>query len=325
MAKIAITGTGSLIGQAIIKSIKKSSFGNSKLIGIDYFKNTVGSYWTDKHYILPDILNINVKKEYWVKKVIDIINLEKINILFTGIDFELPIFAKYKNLIKAKTNCLIVVSNLDVIKICHDKYLTFKFLKENSFAHPKTFLKNDIERALKKLSFPIVIKPRSGSRSTDVLLVNTEKELRKKIKYINNPIIQECIGDKNAEYTCSTIFFDGKVKKSIALRRDIKDGHTSTTYFDDNIPSSISTYIEKVSTALKGQFGVCNFQLRIDYDGVPKIFEINPRHSGTTFIRSLYGYNEIEYILEYLLNFKETKFSLRYGIVKRYFDEFFIR
>lgn len=291
---------------------------------MDYFKNTIGSFWTDKHYILPDILSIKVKDEYWIKNILRIIKLEKINILFIGVDFELAILAKYKNLIEKKTNCKIVVSNLEVINIGDDKYLTYKFLKKNSFNHPKTFLSKDIDLALKKLSFPMIIKPRKGFRSINVFLVNTEKELRQKIKFINKPIIQEYIGNKNSEYTCGTIFFDGKVKKSIVLRRDLKDGHTSTTYFDKNIPPVITQYIDKVSESLKGQFGVCNFQLRLDKKGLPKIFEINPRHSGTTYIRSLYGYNEIEYILEYLLNNKQINFLLRHGVVKRYFDEFFL-
>mgnify|MGYP000886484357 CR=1 FL=1 len=291
---------------------------------MDYFKNTIGSFWTDKHYILPDILSIKIKDEYWIKSILRIIKLEKINILFIGVDFELAILAQYKSLIEKKTNCKIVVSNLEVINIGDDKYLTYKFLKKNSFNFPETFLAKDIDIALKKLSFPMIIKPRKGFRSINVFLVKTEKELRQKIKLITKPIIQEYIGNKNSEYTCGTIFFDGNIKKSIALRRDLKDGHTSTTYFDKNIPSGITKYIEEVSVALKGQFGVCNFQLRLDKKGLPKIFEINPRHSGTTYIRSLYGYNEIEYILEYLLNRKQIDFLLRHGVVKRYFDEFFL-
>ena len=62
MYTIGITGTGSLIGQAVIKSIKKSSFKNEKLIGMDYFPNTIGSYWVDKNYVLLDILDKKIKE-----------------------------------------------------------------------------------------------------------------------------------------------------------------------------------------------------------------------------------------------------------------------
>jgi len=321
---IGITGTGSLFGQAIIKSIKKSSFSKSRLVGLDYFDNTVGSFWTDKNCILPDILNKNVKEKKWLEKIIDIINSEKINILFIGVDFELELFSKNKKFIESQTNCFIVVSNLDVINIGNDKYLTYEFLKKNLLNHPKTYLEHEIDVAVKELGFPLILKPRIGYRSINVFTIFDEKELRLKIKNINRPIIQEYIGNKKAEYTCGTISFNDKLKKSIALRRDLKDGNTITTYLDKNVSSTISNYINDVSSALTGQLGVCNFQLRISEKGLPKVFEINPRHSGTTFIRSLYGYNEVEYILEYLLNKKEIQFKLRHGIVKRYFEEFFV-
>jgi len=56
MATICVTGTGSLIGQAIIKSNKSSCFKNERLRGVDNFETTIGSYWTDENHILPDIL-----------------------------------------------------------------------------------------------------------------------------------------------------------------------------------------------------------------------------------------------------------------------------
>lgn len=323
MIKIGITGTGSLVGQAIIKSIKKSSFKETELIGMDYFQNTIGSYWVNKNHILPDILDASVSTEDWLDKVISIIEDEQISIIFIGVDFELHIFTKYKSKIEEETNCIVVVSDLETINIADDKYLTYEFLKNNSLYYPKTFLENEIDEALAELSFPMIVKPRNGYRSIDVFLIKSELELREKIELVNNAIIQEYIGDSETEYTCGTISFNNDVKQSIVLRRDLKDGNTSTTYMDNNTPENIIKYIEDVSSLL-GQFGVCNFQLRVGDDGIPKIFEINSRHSGTTYIRSLYGYNEVEYLLEYLLNNKEISFEIKRGIVKRYFEEFFI-
>ena len=53
---VGITGTGSLIGQAIIKSIIRSDYSdNYNLVGFDYFTDTVGSFLCKKNHILPDI------------------------------------------------------------------------------------------------------------------------------------------------------------------------------------------------------------------------------------------------------------------------------
>lgn len=326
MKIIGITGTGSLVGQAIIKSIQKSSFKNEKLIGMDYFKNTIGSYWTDKNYILPDILDKSVTEKVWLEKIVSIIKEEKIEILFIGVDFELHLFAKYKESIENATSCIIVVSSDDTITIADDKYLTYEFLRENNLFYPATFLETNIFEAIEKndIDFPMIIKPRNGYRSIDVFLVKNKAELEDKIIKISNPVIQECIGTSETEYTCGVISFGNDVKESIVLRRDLKDGNTSTTYLRHDYPEIIKEYIENTSRKL-GQFGVCNFQLRVDKNGVPKIFEINARHSGTTYIRSLYGFNEVEYILECLLNRREITFDIVEGTVKRFFDEFLVK
>jgi hypothetical protein len=326
MYVIGITGTGSLVGQAIIKSIKKSSFKNELLIGMDYFSDTIGSFWVDKNYVLPDILNKSIKEKDWIENIINIINVEKINILFIGVDFELRLFAKYKLYIENNTSCIVIVSDEKTIQIADDKYETYKFLKENGLYYPKTYLKEDIKIAInnKDVTFPLIIKPRNGYRSINVFIVSNLKELNEKLEIIPNPIIQEYIGSKDTEYTCGVIVLDNKVKESISLRRDLRDGNTINTYFNINYPKIIKKYIENISSKLN-QFGVCNFQLRLDSDGLPKLFEINARHSGTTYIRALYGFNEVEYILEYLLKNREISFKLQEGVVKRYFDEMLVK
>mgnify|MGYP001275942487 FL=1 len=324
MSVIAITGTGSLFGQAIIKSIKNSSFKNNTLIGMDYFENTVGSNWVDKNFVLPDLLDIAITESIWLKSVQSIINDNHVEILFVGVDFELPLFSKYKNHIERLTSCIVIVSDERTIEIADDKYLTYEFLKDNNFNYPLSFLESEIDAAIEEdlIHFPMIIKPRKGYRSVDVHVVNDKLNLNQKISYIKNPIIQEYIGSDESEYTCGVIAFNGDVKKSIVLNRTLKDGNTHTTSLRADFPLAIKDYIESVSLRLN-QFGVCNFQLRMD-QGVPKIFEINARHSGTTYIRSLYGFNEVEYILEFILNEKEIDFDMKEGKVQRYFDEFFV-
>ena len=238
MAKIGITGTGSLIGQAIIKSIKQSSFKDEQLVGMDYFEDTIGSHWTDKNHILPDILDENIPEEIWLEKVLFILEKEKLDILFIGVDFELHLFSKYKEYLENKTSCIIVVSGENTILIADDKYLTYEFLKENYLYYPSTFLESEIHDAIKtnKISFPMIIKPRNGYRSVDVYLVHNIKDLENKIKTISNPVIQESIGNEDTEYTCGVIKLNDEIKESIVLRRDLKDGNTSKTYLKHDYP-----------------------------------------------------------------------------------------
>ena len=153
MLRIGITGTGSLFGQAIIKSIKASSYyRDCYVVGFDYFKNTVGSYWVNKNYLLPDILDSKITESQWANTVTKVLGNERLQILFIGVDFELKLFAKYAQEMEQTTGCKIVVSDKRVIEIADDKYLTYQFLKNNGLHFPKTYLATELSDA--KVEFP---------------------------------------------------------------------------------------------------------------------------------------------------------------------------
>ena len=291
------------------------------IIGFDYYKETVGSYWCKRNYKLPDILSHNFDEKYFLNFVINTILEEEIKILFIGVDFELLFFSKYKDFIFNSSGCLVIVSSEEVIKIADDKYATYQFLKHNELEAPISWLPIDMP---KDIEFPLIVKPRKGARSVGVQKVENKSQLNKAITDTNDPIIQEYIGSDLAEYTCGIIFFDNKLRKSIALNRTLKAGNTFLSHFSFDINSLIYEYISKIAYKLK-PFGSCNLQLRLDSNGIPKLFEINSRHSGTTYIRSLFGYNEIQYIIEYIINNKEIDFFLKEGTVVRYHDEFFVK
>lgn len=319
---IAVTGTGSLIGQAVIKSIQRSELKSKvNIIGLDYFKETVGSFWAIKNYLLPDILNPNITQEEWLEVITNVITENKIKLLFVGVDFELPLFAKYKTSIEQKTGAIIMVSSSDVIEIADDKYLTFEFLKKHRLSCPQSFLPNEVN--FDSLTYPVIIKPRKGARSVGVYKIKDKTHLLNTIDKVKESVIQECVGNDEEEYTCGTIYLNDELKKIIVLRRSLKEGNTFISHYKKDFPEIITTYLKEVCNYLK-PFGACNFQLRLDSNGIPKIFEINSRHSGTTYIRSLFGYKEIEYIINLLLFNKEIEFELKEGTVVRYYDEFFV-
>jgi carbamoyl-phosphate synthase large subunit len=249
---------------------------------------------------------------------VDIIRAKNIQILFVGVDFELPIFAKYKNQIETDTNCKIIVSDKNVIDVGNDKYLTYLFLKENGLSHPLTYLPEECD--FSALSFPLIVKPRIGARSVGVYKVNSMSEMENAIYKVKNPIIQELIGNDATEYTCGIISLNGALQRSIALRRSLKDGNTFISEYRADYPTAIYNYLEEIARKLQ-PFGACNLQLRLDSDGIPKLFEINPRHSGTTFMRTLFGYNEVVFILKYILEGVKIKFEMKEGKAIRYFDE----
>jgi carbamoyl-phosphate synthase large subunit len=315
---IAVTGTGSLIGQAIIKSIKGSVYKESTILGMDYFEDTVGSYWCSENKILPDILSDNINEDMWLSSLENYLLEHKIDILFPGVDFELLLLSRNKNELENKTGAKIIVSPEPTITISDDKYETYLMLKKAGLAYPESFLPD--EDWLGKLSFPFIIKPRKGARSKGVFLVSSIEDYKRKIELVNDPVLQEYVGNQNREYTCGVIGINGQFKKAIVLNRSLKEGNTFKSKFSFDTPPNIYNYIQSIAEVLSIH-GSCNFQLRLDKENNPKLFEINARCSGTTFMRKLFGYNEVEFIISCVMFGKEELFKLREGEAIRYFEE----
>ena len=300
---ILITGAGSLIGQGVIKVIRKNSLSNNYIIGADYVNKSVGLQWCDKSYFLPDILDKKISKKKWINTLSKIIAKEKINIIIPCADFEIILFAEYKDHLKKKFGIDVLVSRYDLVESCNDKYKTVKLLKKHHIAVPRSFLpnKNFFE---KKISYPLVVKPRKGSTSKNIFVVKNIKQLKKAIKICQSPIIQEYLeGD---EYTCGSIFLKNKLISVICLRRFLKDGNTSIAFLENNF--LLTNYISKITEILK-PYGPMNFQLKFTKNG-PMIFEINPRFSGTTPIREKFGLNEYTAISKTL--FSRQKFYYKF-------------
>lgn len=321
---VGVTGAGSLIGQAIIKSIVRSESGlrdRLRLVGFDPFAEAMGLAWVDEPVLLPNMLADDYREETWLEALTGEIDRLGIEVLLVGLDFELPVLARHRTHILEQTGCDVVVSDPGVVLIADDKYHTYRFLKEHGLPYPASWLPEEVDPA--KLTYPVVVKPRRGARSRGVSVVNDPEELPHALHLADEPVIQELVGDDSDEYTCGVICFDGAVERSVALRRTLAMGNTETAFYSASTPDAIHEYLHEVASRLAPR-GACNFQLRLGDDGVPRVFEINARHSGTTYMRSLFGYLEVEYILCRLLGWPLPEFQMREGRVRRYFEEVFV-
>lgn len=317
---ILVTGVGSTLGYGILETIRLSGL-DCTVSGADYLKTAVGLYKVDFPFILPDIITNKVSEEEWLNSLIHIIDRQNIDYVLIGLDSEVPLFAKYKKRIEKNSSCAVVVSSTEVVKICNDKWFTYCFLKDQNLGAPKSCLSDGVESFRSKVPFPWIVKPRQGSTSKGLFRVNNSKDLVHALNNCDNLIIQEEVGNYNAEYTCGVVLADGKVLSSIALRRTLKNGNTAVAYYADS--PEIDIYIRAVAEKL-GAFGAINIQLRLTETG-PKIFEINPRFSGTTPVRACFGLNEITVLFNYFSGRNlNNNFAIKEGMVVRHTVDHFV-
>ncbi len=314
MITVLVTGAGGGVGQGIIKSLKMIDDLEIKIISADMSAVATGLYSGDVAYLVSACTDAG-----YMDSLEMIFRTEKVDYYFPGTDVELQFCASNKQYIEEKNSVRIVVSPLEAINLSDDKYKTYQFLKENSFSHPWTCLAKDAD--VEKLDFPVIVKPAVGCRSIGVYVVESKAELQRHVSTSNNLVIQELLGDETTEYTCTIVKVGEVVSPVLALRRTLRSGDTFRAEPIKN--EMIEEYVRDVALALN-IYGSCNFQLRLDGDDIPKIFEINCRFSGTTPFCAQLGFNPVEFFLKNSIGL-DYQYDIDFeSVVLRYWSEVLI-
>ena len=319
MKNILVTGAGSLLGQGILRMLKIADF-QKKIFTADPDSRSSGHWLGDEAIIIPKVNEAN-----YIQTIKDIVSQNKIDMILVGTDVELTILSQYKKEFFENFNCTIIVSDLNVINISNDKFLTAQFLKENNFPFPFSVMANDKEglnQIKEKLGFPLFAKPIDGARSLGIKVINDENELNDLYNPNSNLTVQQYLPEEQGEYTSGCLVVEGKCKSIVTLRRDLRDGNTYRAYRDE-FSSKYDEVIKEIAEKLNPD-GPVNFQFRV-FNEQPVIFEINGRFSGTTPLRYFFGFNEVEALLNYHLFGKLIKNPiLKEGVVLRTWSDMFV-
>lgn len=323
---VLITAAGSIVAQGIIKSLKLanqiSKAVKYRIIATDMSVQAAGLYRCDKGILVPPSSSPD-----YIDSVIKIVNEENIQAIYIGSDQELLIIGNAAEYIERETEAKVLSNPIEVVNIARDKWKTFEFLKANNLPYTLSSLPEDSDKFIHKIGFPIVVKPREGYGSLHFYIVNNLEEMNYAIYRIRkvgwNPILQEYLEGDDIEFTSGvTVDRLGKyVMSSISIQKIIKNGQTYKAFIGDfkKIRSSSE------ETALKlGTRGAINIQAKLQGEE-PKIFEINPRFSATTPMRSTAGINEPDIVFRNNILGEEIKIEHYERLIcMRYWNEVYI-
>jgi len=315
LINVLVTGAGGGVGQGIIKSLKMITDMDINIVAADMCEKATGLYAGDISYLVD-----RCDSGDYLVSLAKIFKEQSICYYFPGTDVELKFCAENKRLIKDEYGVHTVISSLETVSIADDKYKTFQFLKDNGFSHPKTILATELD--FDKVEFPLIVKPSVGCRSIGVYKASSKRELEEFTKAPFGLVVQELVGNENTEFTCTVVKVDEEISPVVALKRVLRSGDT---YRAEPIKSEvIENYVRDVASKLEID-GSCNFQLRLDSEGVPKIFEINSRFSGTTPFCAQIGFNPVEFYLKKKSGI-EYSFNIDYeSVVLRYWAEVVVK
>lgn len=290
---VLVTGAGSVYGLGIIRALKASVL-PFEIIAIDVNPYSLGLFVADKGFIAPRAAD---EENYYIF-IENLCKKHKIKAIFIGSTAELSFYAENRKYIESSTGTKVFVNPPGVLEICRDKWLTMCHLSRCGFQIPASIRypedEDKLSTFINRTGFPLIVKPRMGSGSEGVVPVKDEQQMLENIKGEKSLIIQEYLTDVEQEFSVGIcINQEGKVISRITLRRYLQEGVSiaavSEGYHD------IADYCTRVAGTL-GAYGAINIQLRLK-DGIPVIFEINPRFSSSTGMRLLFGINEPESLI----------------------------
>lgn len=295
VVRVVVTGGGALLGQGILRALRQSSL-RLHTTAVDVSPLAAGLYWADEAYLVPPAAAPD-----YVDAVRATLARVRPHVVLIGTDVELAPLAAARSALEQEFGTHVLVSSPEVVAIADDKFATARFMRSHGFAAPASASADQpeaIEELIDRCGFPLIVKPRVGARSYGVSLVTGRPGLAEAIARVERAVVQECVGDDSGEYTASGLCFDGRCDAVIVMRRDLRDGNTYRAFTVDD--SRLNAVVKAWTEAL-APYGPANFQFRIDRDGVPKVFEINARFSGTTPLRAHAGFNEVEMCIRRIL------------------------
>ena len=258
----------------IVQYFKRELNGEGKVIVTDCSNLAPAIYEADGYYIVPKITDEN-----YINIILDICKKENIDTLISLIDPELSLISKNIELFR-EIGVNPIISDYDKVEMCFDKYEMYKFLINNNFRTPKSYVDKekffeDLEKG--DITFPVFVKPVRGSASININKINNKEELEVIWKQADNLIIQEFM---NGQEYGADVYIDILSNEPVAIftKKKIKmrAGETdkSVSVKDEALFNLIKDFVKK--TGFKGIIDIDIFEI----DGEYYISEVNPRFGG---------------------------------------------
>jgi carbamoyl-phosphate synthase large subunit len=178
MKKVLVTGCGGAASRGFIKSLKKADE-HIYIVGVDCDLFKIVHSATKNNYLVP----ISSAKNY-IEELNQIIEVEKIEFLYSQPDSEVFVVSKNRNKIDA--NVFLPVHK--TIEICQDKFKSIKRWEKKGITVPKYRLlksEDDLDEAFATIKVPFWIRAIKGAGGKGSLIVSKKEQAKIWIDYWN--------------------------------------------------------------------------------------------------------------------------------------------
>lgn len=257
----------------LLKDFRKSMDESDRIIAADLSNLAPALYIADAHYLVP-----RIDDPRYLDTILDICRKEKINAVTTLIDPEIELLAKNRARFE-EIGVEVLAPYTETAELCFDKFKMYQYLTAHGIPTPDTWDNYASAMAAIEsgdLTFPVFVKPRTGSGSVGARKVQDAETLKALCGADSSLIIQRLMaGDLDADVYIDTI--SHKAVSAFSKRKlETKIGGASKTVsFKDE---KLFAFIRKITDLLK-----FNGPVDMDFfyqDSTYYLSEVNPRFGG---------------------------------------------
>jgi carbamoyl-phosphate synthase large subunit len=266
--RILVTGVGGPSGVSILRAMAGAPVA---MLGGDIDPYAAGLYLLepDRRHILPRGDDPRI-----ASMLLDLCRAEEVDVLVPTVDTELLPLAQAREEFAA-AGVTLVVAQEETLAVCLDKWRLAERCR-GAVRVPDTWLVDEGFDPSEP-SLPVIVKPRSGSGSRGIALLERREELEA-LPRDGSLLVQEHL--PGPEHSLDVLArADGHVAAVVPRERlkvDSGIAVTGRTKHDERL----DTFAREVARLI-GLTTVANVQVKEDADGEPALLEVNPRFPGT--------------------------------------------
>lgn len=265
--KAAIIGAGS----EALHTIKKAHEYNLEVVALDGNPKAEGLAASDKALV------VDISDE---RATIEAVRAENVDFVLT-----VPI-GRYLTTIGAVNDALDLPGiSRKMAEVCTDKYAFHKKLQEKGLRNCRCYATDETKDTEWVISYPAILKPRYGSGSRGIYMINDEIQLQAALAHTAEEayVLEECVAGE--EYGIDGVVLDGKFHMVLLRHKENTPppARQAVAYFsvqpEDSFGIAVRDYMEKIVA----QLGLSECLLHGDIirgEKGPFAIEISARPSG---------------------------------------------
>ena len=281
------------------------------IVGVDSQNNAVGSKFVDSFYVVPNTMAVD-----FPDRVLEIALKEKVNIVIPGDDNGVLILSKFQKKFKEK-GILVLASSYNVVSTVIDKGKMLTYLRGLDLPTPEFYLPtslDELDKAVELLSYPkeeIVLKPTRGIGARGFWILSEKyngQDLILKERHLQRlpySVVRSLISERpslppimvmeylsGSDFNVDVLADKGNTLYTIPIKRLVPDAgpvQEGRIIHDEKIDKMVRLAVD----AFKFSY---NINIELAYrnssdNGIPLIYEINPRISAPIAVHKYAGVN----------------------------------